>query len=156
MDVYHQVKHGLQAPHKVKKVISHWFPCGAHRAHKVMWLPEISRMHGQPINQPIQTHVCTSNEATSVIFVSGNMEFCTKLIFSPCCQQKVGSYGFITWNWIMCNNNVIVIMKVLFICLLPLIMWYIFTYLYLFDCVKFSKMAIIKKRIPRKELQWPV
>ena len=28
MDVYHQVKHRLQAPHKVKKVISHWLQCG--------------------------------------------------------------------------------------------------------------------------------
>ena len=28
VDVYHQVEHGLQAPHKVKTVISHWLPCG--------------------------------------------------------------------------------------------------------------------------------
>ena len=42
-------------------------------------------------------------------------------------QQKVGSHGFITWNLIMCNNNVTVVMEVLFIWLLPPIMWYIFT-----------------------------
>lgn len=64
--------------------------------------------------------VCTSNEAPSVIFVI--------VYFSHVmCQQKVGSYGFITWNLIMCNNNVTVVTEVLFIWLLPPIMWYIFT-----------------------------
>ena len=29
MEICHQVKHRLQAPHKVKKVILYWLPCGA-------------------------------------------------------------------------------------------------------------------------------
>ena len=56
-----------------------------------------------------------NNEAPSVIFVI--------VYFSHVmCQQKVGSYGFITWNLIMCNNNVTVVTEVLFIWLLPPIM----------------------------------
>ena len=29
VEICHQVKHRLQAPHKVKKVILYWLPCGA-------------------------------------------------------------------------------------------------------------------------------
>ena len=65
-------------------------------------------------------------------------------------QQKEGGYGFITWNLILCNNNVIVIMEVLFIWLLPPIMWYIFTYLYLFDCKIFQHGNNWKKNTQKR------
>ena len=35
MDIYHQVKHKLQVPQTVKKVISHWLLCGADGTCKV-------------------------------------------------------------------------------------------------------------------------
>lgn len=131
MDIYHQVKHKLQVPQRVKKVISHWLLCGADGTCKVTWPPKISQIHGyqfffthgallwaQKLFYNTRLKVCTSNEAPSVIFVI--------VYFSHVmCQQKVGSYGFITWNLIMCNNNVTVVTEVLFIWLLPPIMWYI-------------------------------
>lgn len=133
MDIYHQVKHKLQVRQRVKKVISNWLLCGADGTCKVTWPPKISRIHGyqfffthgallwaQKLFYNTRLKVCTSNEAPSVIFVI--------VYFSHVmCQQKVGSYGFITWNLIMCNNNVTVVTEVLFIWLLPPIMWYILT-----------------------------
>ena len=42
-EICHQVEHRLQAPHKVKKVILYWLPCGAGGSTVTT---NISRMHG--------------------------------------------------------------------------------------------------------------
>ena len=49
MDVYHQVKHRLQAPTLARKFdISHWIPCGADGRAYAHVITKISRMDRLP------------------------------------------------------------------------------------------------------------